>query len=154
VTKILIAWLATTSIFAASFKFEVYRSDKKNVFNMGYRLTNRILQKEKKNTERICANKLSEYALTSLTLDKNYKFQMDLIDHGIKVGQGKRSTIEFACELSISGEFDQTLVEQETLKSRKEAIQYCQSRVETLQQESEDLIIGDIQKTECRLFAL
>lgn len=153
-SKILIAWLATTSLYAASFKFEVHHSEKINVFNMGYRLVNRLVQKEKRATEKVCATKLSEYALTSLTLDKNYKFHMNLNDLGIKVGQGKRSTIEYACELEVSGEFAQVLVEQESFNTREEALGHCEKRSESLQAESEDLIISEALEKDCKIYSL
>lgn len=150
----MIAWLATSTIFAASFQFEVYRSNKKNVYSMGYRLANRIFYKEKKQTERECATKLSEYALTSLTLDKNYKFHMELKDHGIRVGQGKRSSVEFACNLKVSGDFSQTIIEKEEFDSRNKAVEHCSTKLEALQSESEDLIIAEVIKNECLLYSL
>ncbi|OIQ19860.1 MAG: hypothetical protein BM556_05080 [Bacteriovorax sp. MedPE-SWde] len=153
-SKIIIAIFATTSIYASTVNFEVFHSDKKNVYSMGYRLANRIFYKEKRIAERQCAKKLSEYALTSLTLDKNYKFHVTLNDIGIKVGQGKRSSVEFTCEMKVTGDFTKTLLDDQTLSNRLEATKYCYNKAEELQESSEELVIHETLKNECKVYSL
>ncbi len=127
-----------TQLTFASTSIRVFHSERIHVHSMGYRLQNRIFQREYKHAVRDCGAISKELKLRS---DAHLvEFNVELEDLGIRVGGGKKSTVEFACKLNIqaTGNDHKLVVKffDEIFTNVEDANIFCEKNFEDLRDDS------------------
>ena len=141
--------LTQTIVFATPFSFEAYKSKSINVHDMGYRLSNRIYQREEMLAKKICSKITMNYGLTSRSLLLDHKFQMDVDYTGVKSVRSQRSSIQFKCSIAITQGNTLELLESNDLDYRQ-----CAQLKEERQQDEQRLVIADHSNKKCDIYAL
>lgn len=100
---VLVISIVTSSICFAndsSFNFQAYIGENIHTYNMGYRLQNRIWQKQKTIARNTCQEISKD--LMNHRLSKDFNFKELVVDYSVKVGLGKRASVQFACEFDLT----------------------------------------------------
>ncbi|GEM_PF-4108172 len=93
-----------TTLYSDSFSFRSNITKKINVYGKGYRYQNRIYYREKLNAKKQCQQDIKNYRNNQNS--KALNLEAKSTDLSIRVGMGRLSSVQFACDLefkTISG---------------------------------------------------